>query len=254
MKKKLIVGPCVIESLEIMEKIAEVIKEIDVSGRFDVYFKASFDKANRTSIKSYRGPGIKVGIKILEFIKNKYGLKITTDIHESYQAKIVADIVDMIQIPALLCRQTDLICAAAKTGKVLNIKKGQFLSGLDMANVINKAKEVGTKEVFATERGNCFGYNNIVVDFRNIPIMKKYADGVIMDCTHSVQIPGGNFYESGGDPQYIESMALAATAFGTDGYFFEIHPEPNKALCDGPCMLKIDLLNKILEKVYDKCN
>lgn len=249
MKKVLIVGPCVVESIEIMEEIAAKVKAIDDLGVFEVYFKASFDKANRTSVNSYRGIGFERGLNMLREIKIKYGLKITTDIHESYQASIVSDLVDIIQIPALLCRQTDLIFSAAKTGKVLNIKKGQFLSGFDMANVINKARSFGAHKILATERGNSYGYNDLVVDFRNIPIMKKFADVVIMDCTHSVQKPGGRIVESGGNPQYIESMALAAAAFKADGYFFEVHPEPERALCDGGCMLKLDLLDQIIRKL-----
>lgn len=249
MKKILMAGPCVIESLNIMEEIAEKIKAIDNIGKFDVYFKASFDKANRISVNSYRGPGIENGLKILELIKIKYGLKLITDIHEARQAAIVSDVVDIIQIPALLCRQTDLIHAAAKTGKTLNIKKGQFLSGYDMSHVVNKAREFGAQKVMVTERGNVFGYNNLIVDFRNIPIMSSFADAVIMDCTHSVQKPGGKLKESGGAPQYIEAMALAAKAFNADGYFFEVHPAPNIALCDGACMLNMNLLNQILEQL-----
>lgn len=247
--KKLIVGPCVIESLDIMDEIAEKVKIIDDSGKFDVYFKASFDKANRTSVNSYRGPGIDKGLKILENIKCRYSLKLITDIHESYQASIVSDVVDIIQIPAFLCRQTDLICSAAQTGKPLNIKKGQFLSGFDMSNVVKKAREFGAHNVMLTERGNSFGYNDIIVDFRNIPIMKGFVDTVIMDCTHSVQKPGGKQVESGGDAQYIESMALAAKAFNADGYFFEVHPNPERALCDGACMLNLKFLNHILQQL-----
>lgn len=246
---KLIVGPCVIESPDIMDEIAEKVKTLDDSGKFEVYFKASFDKANRTSVNSYRGPGIDKGLKILEDIKRRYGLKLITDIHESYQAPIVSNVVDIIQIPAFLCRQTELICSAAQTGKPLNIKKGQFLSGYDMLNVVKKAREFGAQNVMVTERGNSFGYNDLIVDFRNIPIMKDFADTVIMDCTHSVQKPGGKQVESGGDSRYIESMALAAKAFGVDGYFFEVHPNPEKALCDGACMLSLKLLNQILQQL-----
>ncbi len=245
--KKLIVGPCVIESWDVMDEIAKTVKIIDNSGKFEVYFKSSFDKANRTSIHSYRGPGIDKGLKILEDIKQKYNLKIITDIHESYQASIVANVVDIIQIPAFLCRQTDLIYSAAQTGKPINIKKGQFLSGFDMLNVVNKARAFGAHDVMVTERGNSFGYNDLIVDFRNIPIMKSFVDTVIMDCTHSIQKPGGKQVESGGDAQYIESIALAAKAFKVDGYFFEVHPNPEQALCDRACMLNLKSLDKILE-------
>lgn len=246
-KKILIAGPCVIESADVMESVADELVQISQSGQFEVYFKASFDKANRTSIHSYRGPGLEKGLIILSDIKSKYGLRILTDIHEPFQAEIVAQVADVIQIPALLSRQTDLICSAAETKKIVNIKKGQFLSGADMMYPIEKARISGCSNVWATERGNCFGYNNNVVDFRNIPIMKQYADAVIMDCTHSVQTPGSETGKSGGEPSYIKSMAMAGKAFGANGYFFEVHPEPYKALSDAGCILQLDKLSIILE-------
>ena len=245
----LIAGPCVIESSDVMETVAEELVRISNMGKFDVYFKASFDKANRTSIHSYRGPGLEKGLLALSDIKSKYGLRILTDIHESFQADIVAQVVDVIQIPALLSRQTDLICSAARTGKIVNIKKGQFLSGNDMKYPIEKARLSGNPTVWATERGNCFGYNNNIVDFRNIPVMKQFADAVIMDCTHSVQTPGPERGKSGGEPAYIKSMALAGKAFNADGYFFEVHPEPSKALSDAGSMLQLDKLSLILNEL-----
>lgn len=250
MKKKiLIAGPCVIESPDVMDAIAEELVRVSRTGNFDVYFKASFDKANRTSIHAYRGPGLDKGLTILADIKSKYGLRLLTDIHESYQADIVAQVVDVIQIPAFLSRQTDLICAAAQTGKIVNIKKGQFLSGTDMKYPIEKARSSGASTVWATERGSCFGYNNFVVDFRNIPIMKRFADAVIMDCTHSVQPPGPKRGKSCGNPTYIKSMALAGKAFGAVGFYFEVHPEPSKSPCDADCVLQLDKLSSILDKL-----
>lgn len=245
----IIAGPCVIEHPEIMDEIAETISRINQSKGTNIIFKASFDKANRTSVSSYRGPGIDNGLTILSDIKSKYGLQITTDIHEAWQAHPVAEVADIIQIPALLCRQTDLISSAAQTGKALNIKKGQFLSGEDMKHVIAKAREYGSASVFATERGNSFGYNNTVIDFRNIPIMRQFADAVIMDCTHAVQTPGTGNGFSGGNPEYIRPMAMAAKAFGADGYFFEVHPSPSNAMSDATCSLELSLLENIISDV-----
>lgn len=248
-RKILIVGPCVIEPDDIMYSIAEHISRLVSAEKFDLYFKASFDKANRTSMDSYRGPGLDKGLEILYEIKCKYKFRILTDIHEPSQAEKVSKIADVIQIPALLCRQTDLIIAAAQTGNPINIKKGQFLSGKDMYYPVEKARIGGAKQVWVTERGNCFGYNDVVVDFRNIPDMKNFADKIIMDCTHSVQRPGGLVGCSGGDPQYIEAMAMAASAFGADGYFFEVHTNPSVALCDGACMLELGKLDDIISKL-----
>ena len=246
MKTTFIAGPCVIESQELLYAVAEKLVEINQKLEVDIIFKASFDKANRTSISSFRGPGLEKGLEMLANVKSKYGLKLLTDIHESYQAEDVGQVVDVLQIPAFLCRQTDLLVAAAKTGKVVNIKKAQFLSGPDMKYPVEKAKEAGAAEVWLTERGNTFGYNNLVVDFRNIPDMKEIVPTVIMDCTHSVQRPGAMGGKTGGDRRFVPSMALAAKAFGATGYFFEVHPNPDKGLSDGPNMLELDKLESLI--------
>lgn len=244
-----IAGPCVIESQELLYMVAEKLVNINEKLNVDVIFKASFDKANRTSINSFRGPGLERGLEMLANVKSKYGLKLLTDIHESFQAEAVGQIVDVLQIPAFLCRQTDLLVAAARTGKIVNIKKAQFLSGLDMKYPVEKAKEAGATEVWLTERGNAFGYNNLVVDFRNISDMKEIVPMVIMDCTHSVQRPGGMGGKTGGDRRFVPSMAHAAKAFGATGYFFEVHPEPDKGLSDGPNMLELDKLETLIESL-----
>lgn len=246
MKTTFIAGPCVIESQELLCTVAEKLVEINQKLEVDIIFKASFDKANRTSIGSFRGPGLERGLEMLANVKSKYGLKLLTDIHESYQAEAVGQVVDVLQIPAFLCRQTDLLVAAAKTGKIVNIKKAQFLSGPDMKYPVEKAKEAGAAEVWLTERGNTFGYNNLVVDFRNIPDMKEIVPTVIMDCTHSVQRPGAMGGKTGGDRRFVPSMALAAKAFGATGYFFEVHPNPDKGLSDGPNMLELDKLESLI--------
>lgn len=212
----------------------------------EIYFKASFDKANRTSVHSFRGPGLKKGLEMLNDVREKYGLKLLTDIHESYQAAPAGEVVDVLQIPAFLCRQTDLLVAAAQTGRVVNIKKAQFLSGLDMRYPVEKAREGGAREIWLTERGNMYGYNNLVVDFRNIPDMKQFVPRVIMDCTHSVQRPGAAGGKTGGNREFVPAMALAAKAFGADGYFFETHPDPEKALSDGPNMLYLKDLETVI--------
>jgi len=246
MKTTFIAGPCVIESQELLYTVAEKLVEINQKLKVDIIFKASFDKANRTSISSFRGPGLERGLEMLANVKSKYGLKLLTDIHESHQAEAVGQVVDVLQIPAFLCRQTDLLVAAAKTGKVVNIKKAQFLSGPDMKYPVEKAKEAGAAEVWLTERGNTFGYNNLVVDFRNIPDMKEIVPTVIMDCTHSVQRPGAMGGKTGGDRRFVPAMALAAKAFGATGYFFEVHPNPDKGLSDGPNMLELDKLEGLI--------
>ena len=246
MKTTFIAGPCVIESQELLYAVAEKLVEINQKLEVDIIFKASFDKANRTSISSFRGPGLERGLEMLANVKSKYGLKLLTDIHESYQAEAVGQVVDVLQIPAFLCRQTDLLVAAAQTGKVVNIKKAHFLSGPDMKYPVEKAKEAGAAEVWLTERGNTFGYNNLVVDFRNIPDMKEIVPTVIMDCTHSVQRPGAMGGKTGGDRRFVPSMALAAKAFGATGYFFEVHPNPDKGLSDGPNMLELDKLESLI--------
>ena len=232
-----IAGPCVIESMDILEEVAKEIVRLNNKYDINIIFKSSFDKANRTSIYSERGPGLEKGLMMLSDIKSKYQLTVLTDVHESYQAEAIGQVVDVIQIPAFLCRQTDLLVAAAKTGKIVNIKKAQFLSGKDMQYPAEKVREAGGKDVWLTERGNTFGYNNLVVDFRNIPDMKEFTPHVIMDCTHSVQRPGAAGGKTGGNREFVPSMALAAKAFGATGYFFEVHPDPNNAMSDGPNML-----------------
>ena len=249
MKQQFIAGPCVIESAELLDTVAQELVRINDKLGTDIIFKASFDKANRTSIHSFRGPGMDKGLQMLADIKSKYGLRLLTDIHESYQAGPVGEVVDVIQIPAFLCRQTDLLVAAAKTGKTVNIKKAQFLSGNDMRYPVEKAREAGAKDVWLTERGNMFGYNNLIVDFRNIPDMLQITPTVVMDCTHSVQRPGGAGGKTGGDRQFVPAMALAAKAFGANGWFFEVHPDPDKGLSDAANMLPLDKLGELIEKL-----
>lgn len=239
-------GPCVIENAELLDIVAQRLVEIREKLQVEIYFKASFDKANRTSLSSFRGPGLEKGLQMLADIKSRYQLPLTTDIHESTQAEAVGQVVDVLQIPAFLCRQTDLLVAAAKTGKVVNVKKAQFLSGEDMRYPVEKCREAGAAEVWLTERGSTFGYNNLVVDFSNLPIMKQWADRVIMDCTHAVQRPGGGGGTTGGDRRFVPAMALAAKAFGADGYFFETHPNPDEALSDGPNMLFLKDLEGVM--------
>lgn len=249
MQQRFIAGPCVIESAELLDTVAQELVRINDKLGTDIIFKASFDKANRTSIHSFRGPGMDKGLQMLADIKSKYGLRLLTDIHESYQAAPVGEVVDVIQIPAFLCRQTDLLVAAAKTGKTVNIKKAQFLSGNDMRYPVEKAREAGAKDVWLTERGNMFGYNNLIVDFRNIPDMLQIVPTVVMDCTHSVQRPGGAGGKTGGDRQFVPAMALAAKAFGANGWFFEVHPDPDKGLSDAANMLPLNKLEKLIEKL-----
>ena len=244
-----IAGPCVIESAEVLETVAEELVRLNQKYHIDIIFKSSFDKANRTSIRSYRGPGLEKGLQILADIHSKYQLRTLTDIHESYQAKPAGEVVDVLQIPAFLCRQTDLLVAAAKTGKIVNIKKAQFLSGLDMEYPVQKVRESGNEQVWLTERGNIYGYNNLVVDFRNIPDMKRFTDTVIMDCTHSVQRPGAAGGKTGGNREYVPAMALAAKAFGANGFFFEVHPDPDHALSDGPNMLHLSDLEMVIQSL-----
>ncbi len=247
----IIAGPCVIESYNLLCTVAEEIVRINNTLGTDIIFKASFDKANRTSITSFRGPGLEKGLQMLADIKEKYGLRILTDIHESHQAKPVGEVCDVLQIPAFLCRQTDLLVAAASTGRIVNIKKAQFLSGQDMRYPVEKALEAGAKEVWLTERGNTFGYNNLVVDFRNIPDMLDIVPTVIMDCTHSVQRPGGAGGKTGGDRRFVPQMAMAAKAFGATGYFFEVHPDPDNGLSDAANMLELNKLEALVGKLID---
>ena len=249
MQQRFIAGPCVIESEELLDTVAQELVRINDKLGTDIIFKASFDKANRTSIHSFRGPGMDKGLQMLADIKSKYGLRLLTDIHESYQAAPVGEVVDVIQIPAFLCRQTDLLVGAAKTGKTVNIKKAQFLSGNDMRYPVEKAREAGAKDVWLTERGNMFGYNNLIVDFRNIPDMLQITPTVVMDCTHSVQRPGGAGGKTGGDRQFVPAMALAAKAFGANGWFFEVHPDPDKGLSDAANMMCLNQLGELIEKL-----
>lgn len=246
---KLIAGPCVIESESMIMDIAERMKRISDNLGIEYYFKASFDKANRTSIYSYRGPGIDEGLRILKKVKDNFGLKIVTDIHEPYQAEIVSKVVDIIQIPAFLCRQTDLLVAAAKTGKMINVKKAQFLAPWDMKNVVKKLEEAGNENIMLCERGTSFGYNTLVVDMTSIVEMKKYGYPVIFDATHSVQKPGGKGDSTGGNREYVEYLAKAALAVGADGLFMEVHQDPNIAKSDGPNMLALSEIEDILVKL-----
>ena len=247
--KKFVAGPCVIESAELLDCVAQRLVEINNKLGTEIIFKASFDKANRTSISSYRGPGLDKGLQMLADVKSKWGLKLCTDIHEAWQAAPAGEVIDVIQIPAFLCRQTDLLVAAAKTGCTVNIKKAQFLSGEDMKYPYEKAIESGAKEVWLTERGNMYGYNNLVVDFRNIADMLKIAPTVVMDCTHSVQRPGAAGGKTGGNREFVPAMAEAAKAFGANGFFFEVHPTPDAALSDGPNMLSLDELESVVARL-----
>ena len=244
--KKFVAGPCVIESAELVDTVAARLVEINNKLGTDIIFKASFDKANRTSLSSYRGVGLDRGLQMLSDVKSKWGLKLCTDIHEAWQAEPAGEVIDVIQIPAFLCRQTDLLVAAAKTGRTVNIKKAQFLSGEDMLYPYEKATQSGAAEVWLTERGNMFGYNNLIVDFRNIPDMLKISPTVVMDCTHSVQRPGAAGGKTGGNREFVPAMAHAAKAFGANGFFFEVHPAPDAALSDGPNMLQLDDLERVI--------
>ena len=244
-----IAGPCVIESAELLDTVARELVRVNSLLGTDIIFKASFDKANRTSLSSFRGPGLERGLQMLSDVKQRYGLRILTDIHESWQAAPVAEVADVLQIPAFLCRQTDLLVAAARTGRTVNIKKAQFLSGEDMRYPVEKARAAGAADVWLTERGNMFGYNNLVVDFRNIPDMLQIVPTVVMDCTHSVQRPGGACGKTGGDRRFVPQMALAAKAFGATGWFFEVHPDPDKGLSDAANMMELAKLEDIVRKL-----
>ena len=252
MNPVIIAGPCVIESAELLDTVARELVRINSLLGTDIIFKASFDKANRTSISSFRGPGLERGLQMLADIKSRYGLRILTDIHESWQAAPVGEVADVLQIPAFLCRQTDLLVAAARTGRTVNIKKAQFLSGRDMSYPVEKARDAGAADVWLTERGNMFGYNNLVVDFRNIPDMLGIVPTVIMDCTHSVQRPGGSDGKTGGDRRFVPQIALAAKAFGATGWFFEVHPDPDLGLSDAANMLELDKLESVVRKLVEQ--
>ena len=245
----IISGPCVIEDEYTVMKIAEKVKELTSKYNFHYIFKASFDKANRTSINSFRGPGIENGLQILKKVKDTFNVEITTDIHEAWQAEVVAPVVDIIQIPAFLCRQTDLLVAAGKTKKVVNIKKAQFLDGKNMINAVNKVQETGNNKIMLTERGSMFGLGNLVVDFRQIIDMKEFGYPIIMDCTHSTQRPGALGDKSGGDRKYASYMAKLAKAVGVNGFFFEVHPDPDNALSDGPNMIQLNNFENIIKQI-----
>lgn len=249
MKNKFIViaGPCVIESEEITLRIAEELKEIAQSLDIEFYFKASFDKANRTSIESFRGPGLEEGLRILGRVKELYGLKLVTDIHEPFQAKRAAEVCDILQIPAFLCRQTDLLVAAAGTGRCINVKKAQFLAPWDMENVVHKLEEAGSRDIMLCERGTSFGYNTLVADMTSIVEMKKNGYPVIFDGTHSVQKPGGNGSSTSGNREYVSYLVKAAVAAGADGVFLETHLNPEEALSDGANMIRVDDVKALLE-------
>ena len=244
----LIAGPCIIEDKKTTLAIAGKLRDVARGFKIPLIFKASYDKANRTSIKSYRGPGLKRGLEILSEVREKFNLPLLTDVHCKEDVEKVAEVADVIQIPAFLCRQTDLVIAAAETGRVLNIKKGQFLAPWDVRQIIDKVLSTGNKNITITERGASFGYNNLVVDFRGIPLMRELGYPVIFDATHSVQIPGGLGSASGGQREMVEYLARAAVAVGVDGVFMEVHSNPDKALCDGPNSLNIDSLSLLLKQ------
>jgi len=245
-----IAGPCVIESEDLVMRIAEKVKQISEKLGFVYIFKASFDKANRTSIHSFRGNGMEEGLKILEKVKKTFDLPILTDIHESYQAKPVGEVVDILQIPAFLCRQTDLLVAAAQTNRIVNIKKAQFLSGKDMNFPCQKVAEAGNTQILLTERGNVYGNNDLVVDFRNLLEMKTFGYPTIMDVTHSIQKPNASGGKSGGNREYAPFFAKAAAAIGVRGFFFETHPNPDEALSDGPNMIFLDQFEEVLRQTF----
>ncbi len=247
----LLAGPCVLEGYERSLFIGRTIKEICGRIGINYIFKASFDKANRTSFHSFRGPGLVKGLEILRKIKEELQVPIVTDIHEAYQAEPVSKVADILQIPAFLCRQTDLLYAAAKTGKVVNVKKGQFLSPHDMKNVIDKLHEAGNDNILLTERGSSFGYNNLVVDMRSLPIMRSFGYPVVFDGTHSVQIPGGEGTSSGGKREFVEYLVRAASGVGIDALFLEVHDNPEEALSDGANMVYLDKLEAILKDAVD---
>lgn len=253
-KLLLIAGPCAIESAECLDEVAGELKRITEKLGIEYYFKASFDKANRSSIHAYRGVGLDKGMEMLQQVKDKHGLKIVTDIHEPWQAEPAAQVADMLQIPAFLCRQTDLLVAAAKTGKQVNVKKAQFLAPWDMKNVVEKLKESGAKEIFLCERGSTFGYNTLVVDMTSLYEMKKFGCPVIFDATHSVQKPGALGGATGGNRAYVAPLARAAIAVGIDGLFMEIHPDPVSALSDGPNMIPLSDAEALLTQLRNLHN
>ncbi|MBS0150628.1 MAG: 3-deoxy-8-phosphooctulonate synthase [Nitrospira sp.] len=250
----LIAGPCVIESEQLVMDTAGRIAELTKALGIPYVFKSSFDKANRTSIHSFRGPGLEKGLAVLKRVREKLGLPVLTDVHTEEQATEAGKVVDVLQIPAFLCRQTDLLIAAAKTGKVVNVKKGQFLSPTEMGNAVKKIEECGSQRIVLTERGSSFGYNNLVVDMRSFPIMRKFGYPVVFDATHSVQLPGGGGTKSSGQREFVEPLACAAAGAGVDGFFMEVHPNPDEALSDGPNMVPLHQLKSLLERVLRICD
>lgn len=245
----LMAGPCVLESGDMAREIAQEMQAITARLGLSYVFKASFDKANRTSLTSFRGPGAEKGLRILGRLRAEVGVPVVSDIHEPNQAELAADCLDIIQIPAFLCRQTDLLVAAARTGKVVNVKKGQFVSPWDMEHAVNKVRGAGGERLLLTERGACFGYNNLVVDMRSLPVMRSFGCPVIYDATHSVQLPGGAGGSSGGQREFIPTLSRAAVAAGVDGLFLEVHPDPDKALCDGPNSLPLAQVEPLLKQL-----
>lgn len=247
----LIAGPCVIESEKLVMETAEAIKEITTKLNIPYIFKASFDKANRSSIHSFRGPGLEEGLKLLDKVKKEFDLPVTSDLHEPNQAEVAAEVLDILQIPAFLCRQTDLLVAAAKTNKIVNVKKGQFLAPWDMKNVVTKLHESGNENVLLTERGSTFGYNNLVVDMRSLITMGELGTPIVFDATHSVQIPGGNGTSTGGKREFVPYLSRAAAAVGISSIFMEVHPNPDKAQSDGPNMVKLSELEEVLKPIQE---
>ncbi len=246
----LIAGPCVLENQDIALEIARFMASAAVRNGFSYIFKASFDKANRTSVDSFRGPGLEQGLHILAQVKEEVGCPVISDIHEPSQANRVAEVLDCIQIPAFLCRQTDILVAAGHTGRVVNIKKGQFMAPWDMVHAVKKVLSTGNDQILLTERGTCFGYNNLVVDMRSIPIMRGFDFPVIFDATHSVQLPGGGDGCSAGQREFVPHLARAAVAAGADGVFMEVYPDPDKAKCDGPNSLPLDQVEPLLAQLF----
>ncbi|MDA2955089.1 MAG: 3-deoxy-8-phosphooctulonate synthase [Actinomycetota bacterium] len=247
----LIAGPCVIESKELVFEVAGALSEICKKLKINLVFKSSYDKANRTSNSGYRGLGLSAGLEILSAVKNEFKIAMLTDIHESHEAKEASEVVDVLQIPAYLCRQTELLKSAALTGKAVNVKKGQFLAPWDMSNVVNKLRDFGAKNIIVTERGSSFGYNALVVDYRSLPQMREFGCPIVFDVTHSVQQPGGLGSSSGGQREFAAALARAAVAVGVDGLFMEVHPDPDKALSDGPNMIPLHRVEKLLSQLLE---
>ena len=247
----LIAGPCVIESKELVFEVAGALSEICKKLKINLVFKSSYDKANRTSNSGYRGLGLSAGLEILSAVKNEFKIAMLTYIHESHEAKEASEVVDVLQIPAYLCRQTELLKSAALTGKAVNVKKGQFLAPWDMSNVVNKLRDFGAKNIIVTERGSSFGYNALVVDYRSLPQMREFGCPIVFDVTHSVQQPGGLGSSSGGQREFAAALARAAVAVGVDGLFMEVHPDPDKALSDGPNMIPLHRVEKLLSQLLE---